>query len=167
MIPDQLVIAVVVHDILKAGHCNQAHAVVVQIAVDRLQHGAGIRLVLQKIEGQEHIVRPVRKNRVLRLRKPFRHIQPALPGQGHQPGIVLDSVGLHRELGQHAQKFALSAAHLNKPFSFQMVGVDQMPVLVSAQLHHCLGKSSCPDHIPVIIHRLTVKLNQPAAGTLT
>ena len=47
-----------------------------------------------------------------------------------------------------------------------MVSFDQVPVLFSAQLRHSGGISSGANHIPVIIHRLAVKLHQAAAHAL-
>ena len=42
-----------------------------------------------------------------------------------------------------------------------------MPVLIAPKLHHGFRKSAGPYHVPVIIHRLAVKLNQAAARALT
>ena len=97
MIPYQLIIAVVVHDIFKAWNRNQAYRVILQVAVDGLEHGSRIRLVFQEIKGQEYVIQSTRKPRILCLRKPFRHIQSLGPCQLHQMGIMLYAVDLHRE----------------------------------------------------------------------
>ena len=56
MIPDQLVVAVVLHNILKAWHRHQAHALCAQVAVDGLEHDAWVGLVLQEVKGEKYIV---------------------------------------------------------------------------------------------------------------
>ena len=97
MVPDQFIIAAVVHDIFKARYRNQAYRVILQIAVDGLQHGSRIRLVFQEIKGQERIVKTVREPGILCLREPLGHVQSLGPGKLHQMGVVFNPVGLYRE----------------------------------------------------------------------
>ena len=47
-----------------------------------------------------------------------------------------------------------------------MIGFDEMFVLLSAKFCHSRRISTGTDHIPVIIHRFTVKLHQTAAAAL-
>ena len=167
VVPDQLKITVVVHDIFKAGNRDQSHRIILKIAVNGLEHGARIRLVLKEVKGEENIIKTSGEPGVLRFSKPFHHIQSLRPGQLHQMGIVLDSMGLHGKFSQHLKKLALAAAHLNEPLSLQMIILDQILILIPAQFHHGFGKTSCPYHIPVIVHRIAVKLDQAAAHALT
>ena len=101
MVPYQFIIAVVVHDIFKAGDCDKPHGIVLQVAVYGLEHGTGVRLVLQEIKGQEYVIQPACKPRILCFRKPFRHIQPLGPCQLHQMGIMFYAVNLHRKFRQN------------------------------------------------------------------
>ena len=84
----------------------------------------------------------------------------------HQICSVLHSVDFHRKLLQEFQELSPSAAGLKKRFPLQMVGLDQVTVLGGAQLPHGRRPAACPDHIPVIGHRLAVKLNQTTSAAL-
>ena len=50
VIPDQLIIAAVIHNILKAWNGKKSHPVIFQIIVNTAQHPWRIRLMLQKIK---------------------------------------------------------------------------------------------------------------------
>ena len=163
---DQLIVAVVLEDVLQAGHGDQPHAPLPQIPADAPEHHPRLRLVLQKVEGQEHIVRAVREHRLLRLREPAGHLQTVFPGDLYQILLMFNAAGRHGKFRQDRQELSPAAAHLHKFLSLQMPRLDQMAVLSPAQLHHGGGEAARPDHIPVVVHRLAVKLHQAAGRAL-
>ena len=103
---------------------------------------------------------------ILPLRKFSPDMKSLLLRSLHQICSVLHSVDFHRKLLQEFQELSTSAAGLKKRFPLQMVGLDQVTVLCRAQLPHGRRPAACPDHIPVIGHRLAVKLDQTAAAAL-
>ena len=166
MVPNQLIVAVVLKNILQAGHGDQAHSSGRQVVSDAPQHHSRLRLMFQEIKGEEYVVGAARYKGVFCLRKSLLHVQAVLYSRLHQILPVLYAVDLHREFPQHREKLSTAAACLQKFLSFQMIGLYEMAVLPSAKIHHGGGESAGPDHVPVIVHRLTVKLYQAAVRAL-
>ena len=167
MVRDQFIEAVLLQNIFKARHSHQAVPARYQIPCDGTEVAAGIRLVLQVIEGGKSVEGTVLKDLVLRLGIIFRDLQPRSPGFHYQIVLMLHPESLHRVIGEDLQEFSLAAAGLQDLSALQAAHADPVIILAPAQTVHRGGPAAGTDHVPVIGNRIIVQLDQTTSCART
>ena len=130
MVPQELIEGVVAEDIAEVRDRDQSVTVLREVVVNALQHPVGIRLMLQEIEREEHVVRTAFQDGSAVLREAFPDVQALFPRLFHQGRAVFDPGGFHREFREDLEEFALAAADLDKLFVFKVYWARRNSVMV-------------------------------------